>query len=83
MEKPDPALDEARRAGIDLDLLDTNLALSFAERWRQHEVALELVEEYEMTLGRHVSEHAVIRWRRSEGRFVIEVREGHNVVQIG
>jgi hypothetical protein len=35
-------LDAARRAGIDLDLLDTNLALSVAQRWQQHDEALEL-----------------------------------------
>lgn len=42
MDQPDQALEEARRAGIDLDLLDTNLALPIAERWRQHDAALEL-----------------------------------------
>jgi len=35
-------LDEARTAGIDLDLLDTNLALSVAQRWQQHDDALDL-----------------------------------------
>jgi hypothetical protein len=38
----DTALDEARQAGIDLDLLDANLALTVAERWEQHQAALEL-----------------------------------------
>ncbi len=42
MKQMDPAIEEARRAGIDLDLLDTNLALSVAERWRQHDAALAL-----------------------------------------
>jgi hypothetical protein len=28
MDQLDPALEEARRAGIDLDLLDSNLALT-------------------------------------------------------
>jgi hypothetical protein len=37
------ALEAARLAGIDLDLLDSNLALSPQERWRQHDGALELV----------------------------------------
>jgi hypothetical protein len=41
------ALDEARLAGIDLDLLDTNLALTVAERWRQHDAALGLALELE------------------------------------
>jgi hypothetical protein len=46
-KEQDPALDEARRAGIDLDLLDTNLALSVAARWRQHDLALDLIEKLE------------------------------------
>ena len=37
------AIEEARRAGIDLDLLDSNLALSAEERVLRHESALELV----------------------------------------
>jgi len=41
-EKND-ALEAARRAGIDLSLLDSNLALSPKERWQQHDGALELV----------------------------------------
>ena len=41
-EKED-ALEVARRAGIDLSLLDSNLALSVKERWQQHDSALELV----------------------------------------
>jgi len=36
------ALEAARRAGIDLDLLDSNLALSVKDRWAQHAAALEL-----------------------------------------
>ena len=36
------ALEAARRAGIDLDLLDSNLALSVKERWAQHDAALAL-----------------------------------------
>ena len=42
MESVDQALEEARQAGIDLDLLDTNLALSVKERWEQHDGALAL-----------------------------------------
>ena len=41
------ALEAAHRAGIDLDLLDTNLALSVAERLRQHDLALGLIEKLE------------------------------------
>jgi hypothetical protein len=36
------ALAEAAEAGIDLDLIDANLRLSVAERWRQHDAALNL-----------------------------------------
>ncbi len=36
--------DEARRAGIDLDLLDSNLALPVKERWRLHDEAVNLAE---------------------------------------
>lgn len=42
MESADQALEAARKAGIDLDLLDTNLALSVKERWEQHDGAWEL-----------------------------------------
>jgi len=37
------AIEGARRAGIDLDRLDSNLALTVKERWQQHDVALDLV----------------------------------------
>jgi hypothetical protein len=37
------ALEEARRAGIDLDLVDLHLALSYEERVKRHESALQLV----------------------------------------
>ena len=39
--KEDPAIEAARRAGFDIDLLDSNLALSPEERWKQHDAALE------------------------------------------
>lgn len=38
-------LAEAARAGIDLDLVDSTLALSVAERWAQHDDALDLAEK--------------------------------------
>ena len=47
MNADQAAIEEARRAGFDLDLIDTNLALSVAEHWRQHDGALELVLELE------------------------------------
>jgi len=47
MHEDQSAIAEAARAGIDLDLLDTNLALTVEERWRQHAGALELVQALE------------------------------------
>lgn len=46
MQTPDP-LDAAAKAGIDLDLLDTNLALPVKERWRQHDGALAFILKLE------------------------------------
>jgi len=40
MERDKDVFDEALRAGVDVDLIDTNLALPIAERWRQHDAAL-------------------------------------------
>jgi hypothetical protein len=37
----------AAEAGIDLDLIDTNLALSVEERWRQHDAALAFILKLE------------------------------------
>jgi len=42
MNPADDALAEAARAGIDLNLLDCNLALTPDERLKQHESAREL-----------------------------------------
>ena len=83
LDQLDPALEEARRAGIDLDLLDSNLALTVEQRWKQPDAALELVEEYETSQGEVVPEEAMIRWIRSRGRLVLEVRAGHNGIQTG
>lgn len=41
------AIEAARRAGIDVDLLDTNLALTVKERWEQHDAAMELALKLE------------------------------------
>ena len=43
----DPAIEEARRAGFDLNLIEMNLSLTPAERWRQHDMALEVILELE------------------------------------
>ena len=83
MNPAEDAIAEAHRAGFDVDLPDTNLELTPEERWRQHDAALELVLELEATRRRVVPDWAVIRWKRSGGRLVREVREGSNVVEIG
>jgi hypothetical protein len=45
MNSTDDPLQAARDAGFDLDLIDTNLALSAEERLRQHDEALEFMCE--------------------------------------
>lgn len=45
MTQPERDLEDARQAGIDLDLLDTIQALSIAERWRQHDAAANLADK--------------------------------------
>ncbi len=42
MTQSERAIEDARQAGIDLDLLDTIQSLSIAERWRQHDAAANL-----------------------------------------
>ena len=44
MDNPAQALEDARRAGIDLNLLDVNLALTYEQRIERHESALELMQ---------------------------------------
>ena len=46
-DSPADALIEAQRAGIDLDLIDANLALTVKERWQQHDGALRLILKLE------------------------------------
>ncbi|WP_148218103.1 hypothetical protein [Opitutus terrae] len=53
MENPEKALEEARQAGIDLDLLDSNLALPVKERWRQHDGALAFILKLEEAKRKH------------------------------
>lgn len=47
MDDPAHALEEARRAGIDLDELDKNLARTVTERIKRHDKALTLALELE------------------------------------
>lgn len=46
MDAPDP-IEAAAKAGIDLDLIDLNLALPVKERWRQHDGALAFILKLE------------------------------------
>jgi hypothetical protein len=43
----DPSIDDARLAGFDLNLIEINLSLSPEERWRQHDMALTVIQEFE------------------------------------
>lgn len=47
MNENEQAWEDARQAGIDLSLLEANLALSVKERWQQHDSALALVLKLE------------------------------------
>lgn len=44
-EQKHQAIEAARAAGIDLEMLETNLELSVKERWAQHDAALEFAEK--------------------------------------
>jgi hypothetical protein len=50
VNRTEQIFEEARSAGIDLDLIDTNLALPVAERWRQHDAAVNLAVKLEMAM---------------------------------
>lgn len=39
------AIEAARAAGIDLEMLEMNLELSVKERWAQHDAALDFAEK--------------------------------------
>jgi len=53
MEPESALFEEARQAGIDLDLIDTNLALSVGERWRQHDGALRFILKLQEAKAAH------------------------------
>jgi hypothetical protein len=46
-------LEQARQAGIDLDLIDTNLALRVQDRWQQHDGALRLILKLQEAKAAH------------------------------
>jgi len=41
----DQAIEAAAKAGFDINLIECNLALSVEERWRQHNLALQMALE--------------------------------------
>jgi hypothetical protein len=57
MRNPSPDIEAARRAGIDLDLVDENLCLSFEQRVLQHQDALDFALEIERA-GRKLRERS-------------------------
>lgn len=83
MDQPDQALEEARRAGIDLDLLDTNLALTYEQRWLKHDEALEKVRTCEETVGVKLPPNTIIRRTKSGVELLLKVDDGYNVQRIG
>lgn len=44
---PADPVEAARQAGFDLNLIELNLSLTPKERWRQHDMALEVLIELE------------------------------------
>jgi len=78
----DQALEEARRAGIDLDLLDSNLALAYEQRWLQHDAALAKVRAYEKRVGTCLPADTIIRRTRSGVELLLKVHDGYDVQHI-
>lgn len=83
MEQPNQALEDARRAGIDLDLLDSNLALTYEQRWQRHDEALGKVRAYEKSAGVRLPEGAIIRRGKSGVELLLKVNDGYEVQRIG
>jgi hypothetical protein len=75
----DPALEEARRAGIDLDLLDSNLTLTYEQRWQNHDLALAKFRAYEKKIGVSFPVDTIIRRTRSGVELLLKVNDGHNM----
>ena len=46
-------LEQAREAGIDLGLIDTNLALRVEDRWQQHDGALRFILKLQEAKAAH------------------------------
>ena len=76
------AREVARRAGIDLDLLDSNLELTYEQRALRHREALGKVMAYEETGGIKLPENVIIRRTRSGVELLLKVNDGYNVQSI-
>jgi hypothetical protein len=46
-EENNPSFEEAHLAGFDSNLIEINLSLLPEERWRQHDMALTVIQELE------------------------------------
>ncbi|MEO5961076.1 MAG: hypothetical protein ABIR80_18365 [Opitutaceae bacterium] len=53
MDDAEKIFEEARAAGIDLNLIDCNLALSVEERLRQHDAALAFILKLQAAKREH------------------------------
>ncbi len=76
---PDQAIEEARRAGIDLSLVDSNLALSYEQRWLKHDQALQKAKAYEESTGIKLVESDLIRCTTSGIQLLFKVNDGYDV----
>lgn len=83
MNQDEQAIEEARRAGIDLSLLDSNLALNYEQRWLKHDQALLKVRTYEENTGRKLRECDLIRRTASGIELLFKVHDGYDVKRIG
>lgn len=83
MKSQAQALDEARQAGIDLDLLDSNLALTYEQRWLKHDQALEKVRVYEKSVEIRIPDNTIIRRTKSGIELLLKVNDGYDVQRIG
>lgn len=82
MNSAEQAIEEARRAGIDLSLLDSNLALSYEQRWLEHDQALQKVRAYEKSTGIKLVESDLIRRTGSGVELLFKVHDGYDVKRI-
>ena len=82
MENSAQALEEARRAGIDLDLLDSTLALNYEQRWQMHDEALAKVCAYEKANGTNLAVNTIIRRTKSGVELLYKVSGGYDVQRI-